>query len=245
MKNSTYFIVFLVLVMIGVGSNFVVDILFPGVLSAKYWFVFGGVLAMYIWSKEDFTDKPWFSEKEIILEREPEPELEYLEVTDEEREGLMVLFEHCVPNLAIRNELIVMLDGLQDAPNYDEEWFGTPMDAMLYTIDYCNEEMLSFIISLDVKEGVEEFLSCINESLSKLFDVTIDNLPKKVDYSDRYSACSTTVFKDVDKVLRGYGLQLGGIDIGGDNNNLFIHKEKDRGIVQSAIGKMGYPYYEL
>ncbi|MDR2222308.1 MAG: hypothetical protein LBE34_06155 [Flavobacteriaceae bacterium] len=243
MKNTTYFLVFFVLVLIGIGAKYIVADLFSYHFSDIYWFGVAAVWVTYLWSKEDFTNKPWFPKKEVVQSVTAPVEVNKLIVTAEEREGLMTLFECCVPNEAIREKLIVMLEGLSEAPDYDEDW-GTKMDAMLYTVSFCNEEQVYFIIYLDWKSAVEDFLWNVDQALNSIYSMSIDNLPPKENYPDNGAVSSTSVFKDVDNVLKQSNLQLGFFDIGGDCYQVFIHRIADKEVVKQGLLKTGYTYYE-
>ncbi|MDR0228852.1 MAG: hypothetical protein LBI72_07295 [Flavobacteriaceae bacterium] len=243
MKNTTYFLVFFILVLIGIGAKYITEALFSYYFSDIYWFGVGAVWVTYLWSKEDFTNKPWFPKKEVAQPNIVSEEVDTLIVTAEEREGLMTLFEYCVPNEAIREKLIVMLEDLDEAPSYDEDW-GTKMNAMLYTVFFCNEEQVYFIIYLDWKSAVEDFIWYVDNALNSIYSMSIDNLPKKESYPNNGSVSSTSIFKDMDDVLKQSDLQLGFFDIGGDCYQVFIHRVGDKEVVKQALSKTGYTYYE-
>lgn len=243
MKNTTYFLVFFVLVLIGIGTKYLVQDIFSYSFNDSYWFGVAVIWVIYLWSKEDFTGKPWFAKKEVVTNVIEPIAVNKLIVTAEEKDGLMTLVEHCVPNEIVRGRLITMLQGLDDMPDYDEDW-GAKMDAMLYTVHFCNEEDIYFIIYLDWKSAVEDFIWYVDNALNRNYSISIDNLPKKENYPVNGSVSSTTIFKDVNNVLKQNNLQLGFFDIGGDCYQVFIHRMGDKEVVKEAISKTGYTYYE-
>ncbi|MTG97493.1 MULTISPECIES: hypothetical protein [Myroides] len=245
MKKSTYFLVLLLLVLLGIGTKYFAMVVFSYHFSDAYWFGVGAVLVTYIWSKKDFTGKPWFLIKEKSKEstKMVEVKQENLQVDKKVLEGFKELIGLSVPNNKTKDELIIVIDRLPSLPNYHEE-FIEEMDALRYVSFHCNEEAIDFIISLDWKERVDEFIYRINSSLDNIWNITIKNIPTVRNYPSNGSVNSTTVFKDVDVVLRQHRLQLGFFDVDEDCYKFFVHRVEDKDLVRIAVEKIGYNYFE-
>ena len=242
MKNKNYYIILFSLIICIIGIGYAFD------LNYKYWFGGAGILALYIWCKKDFTGIQWFGKPQpkpvkyntplsAMKEEEYNVEKNYPPVSEEEKEGYLMLTKLCVAKQR-QNELTVFFRKLKDFSK-DEDY----MTTLNYVMEYLDEQEVHFIMSLDWKSDIETLEWRLKNSLKNNFGLSID-LPKPESFGTKASVSHDNVFEKYDKSLRNSGFQLGFIDTQSDEYVILIHKIMDREKIENAVNKIGYGYFD-
>ncbi len=159
-------------------------------------------------------------------------------INDKEKQAYIELAKQCCSS-ENQKLLIPFFEKLKDFSG-DEEYITT----LNYVMEYCDENKLFFIMSLDWKQDIETLEWRLENSLKKNFNLSIE-LPNPVNYGERASVSYDNVFEDYDKPLREKGLQIGFIDTQSDEYVIFIHQIAKENIIENLINNLGYNYYDL
>ncbi len=244
-KTKLYFIFLIILVAALAAIGLFLEANF------RFWAWLTGGLVLYIWCKDVFTGKGWFEKGKLVQERKLTPfqkqmaNLSYTEfvaalppLSKTEKEGYIELMKLCVA-ADKQPELLLFFETLKDFSLDDD--YGTHLN---YVLEYLDTRNIAFVAALDWKADVEDLIWRLTTSLRDNFEMQI-SLPTRSDYGDRTSVSFAGVFADFDKPLRTQGLQMGFIDTQSDEYVLFLHRVKEKALVEVAVGKIGYRYYEM
>ncbi|MCS4533826.1 DUF6630 family protein [Neisseria montereyensis] len=250
-KTSIYYILFVILLLIGIYEVFTFEYVHQNAVEflLSFWAVL--LFIILLWSKKEFTGKSWFAKQaksqhqtppSLILEKENSFEEKHIsslpDLNPTEKEAYIKLTKLCC-STETQNKVIPFLQTLRDFRD-DEEY----MTTLNYVMAFLDEQDIHFIMALDVRSGIEDLIWRVKSSLKDNFYQSTE-LPKVDSYEEDASVSYDNVFEDFDKPLRKLGYQLGFIDTKSDQYVIFIHKSRDINKVEKLINNMGYNYLSI
>lgn len=144
------------------------------------------------------------------------------------------LTELCMPDSPRKNEVLSFIEDLRNYNNETDQTIYTELRMFL------NRNLISFIITLDWKESVNEFESWVSDGTKDNFNKTFQ-FDRKDIYDDDSSVSDDGLFAAFDSQLHKIGLQITMIETDGDEYHLIIHPISASDAIIHAMQTIGIP----
>ncbi len=207
-----------------------------------------------LWSKKEFTGRGWLEKKHNPVMPTTTPKFEdnqnydawlaehiatLPELPIEVKNAYLSLAELCCSPEVV-TKLKPMINTLKNFDD-DEEYMLT----LNYLTEVCFDQEITFIISLDCKQGIEDLELSLIEFFAQNYKTAL-NFPNAKDYPDNYAVgTDSATFEDFQKPIQKLGLQFGFIDTESTDFNIVIHKTEDKEKIKQLIQSIGHKYYQI
>jgi len=229
MKKKVYFTILVAIILITIYQ-----IIF---LSFKSYVWGVGVLAFWIWVKNDITEIiGWLTDKKIQKRTSEKQQIVDLPDFEIQRKSYIELVKICCSTES-QQKLTSFFETLKD--HKDDKYYGTTLE---YVIDFLTKNNYCFIEKLDWKQAVEDLQLYLEAMVQKNYNVLKIDFPKTSEKNE--SLFLEDVFETYNKCLEKQGLQMGFIDTQSDEYVFFVHEIVHKQEIINLINSIGYNYQE-